>query len=313
MLIEQATIVSNTRLTGNLWQLVLCNSRIAQATQPGQFIHLLLNGYGEHLLRRPFSIHNVYASEAGNFEYLSVIYQVVGQGSELLTSFSAGAILDVLGPIGRGWQPPSNAKRVLVVGGGVGYAALNLLVAGLRAQGIKTTVLLGASNKAVAIGLLANGGGNGDSGWGGGGDYGSSGDDYGSASGSGSSGDDCGSANGSTRTSTAGNAGNDHDDNGSEQIATDDGSYGHHGLVTALSERALAEHQFDYLATCGPEPMMRIVAAQAALAGVLCEVSLERRMACGVGACLSCVVQTLDAQKRACVDGPIFSASEVVW
>ena len=48
-------------------------------------------------------------------------------------------------------------------------------------------------------------------------------------------------------------------------------------------------------------------------AGVRCQVSLERRMACGVGACLSCVVDTVGGKRRACVDGPVFPAEEVVW
>ena len=58
---------------------------------------------------------------------------------------------------------------------------------------------------------------------------------------------------------------------------------------------------------------MRIVASMAAEAGVPCEVSMERRMACGVGACLSCVVDTVGGKRRACVDGPVFPAEEVVW
>ena len=48
-------------------------------------------------------------------------------------------------------------------------------------------------------------------------------------------------------------------------------------------------------------------------AGITCEVSMEKRMACGVGACLSCVVDTVQGKKRACVDGPVFDAREVVW
>jgi dihydroorotate dehydrogenase electron transfer subunit len=59
--------------------------------------------------------------------------------------------------------------------------------------------------------------------------------------------------------------------------------------------------------------MQRIIAALAARHNVACEVSLERRMACGVGACLSCVVRTTGGQRRACVDGPIFNAQEVQW
>ena len=102
------------------------------------------------------------------------------------------------------------------------------------------------------------------------------------------------------------------------RCSTDDGSFGHAGFCTPLVEQALAEaaaegRPFDYLAVCGPEPLMRAVAALAAEAGVPCEVSLEKRMACGVGACLSCVVDTVGGKRRACVDGPVFPAEEVVW
>ncbi|MBE6472240.1 MAG: dihydroorotate dehydrogenase electron transfer subunit [Coriobacteriaceae bacterium] len=102
-------------------------------------------------------------------------------------------------------------------------------------------------------------------------------------------------------------------------VATDDGSYGHAGFCTALVEERLREGSladggaYDYLAVCGPEPLMRIVASIAADAGVPCQVSMEKRMACGVGACLSCVVDTTSGKKRSCVDGPIFDANEVVW
>ena len=77
--------------------------------------------------------------------------------------------------------------------------------------------------------------------------------------------------------------------------------------------RLLAEERFDIVYTCGPEPMQRIISKMAADAGVTCQVSLERLMGCGIGACLSCVVTTTDGLKRACVDGPVFAAEEVVW
>ncbi len=95
--------------------------------------------------------------------------------------------------------------------------------------------------------------------------------------------------------------------------ATDDGSAGERGFVTKLVEGVLAEDTPDVVYVCGPEPMARIVAAQAAAAGVPCQVSLERLMACGIGACLSCVVTTTAGQRRACVDGPVFDAAEIVW
>lgn len=97
------------------------------------------------------------------------------------------------------------------------------------------------------------------------------------------------------------------------EYATDDGSVGEHGFVTAVSQRLLAEDRPDIVYVCGPEVMARAVAAQTAAAGVRCQVSLERLMACGIGACLSCVVSTVSGRKRACVDGPVFDAGEVCW
>ena len=97
------------------------------------------------------------------------------------------------------------------------------------------------------------------------------------------------------------------------EVATDDGSVGLCGFVTELTDGLIAADRPDIVYVCGPELMQRIVAAQAAAAGVPCQVSLERLMACGVGACLSCVVTTVHGRKRACVDGPVFDAAEVVW
>lgn len=96
-------------------------------------------------------------------------------------------------------------------------------------------------------------------------------------------------------------------------VATDDGSAGTCGFVTVLSAELLERERPDVVYVCGPEPMQRIVADQCAEAGVPCQVSLERLMACGIGACLSCVVATRGGQKRACVDGPVFDAADVVW
>ena len=97
------------------------------------------------------------------------------------------------------------------------------------------------------------------------------------------------------------------------EVATDDGSAGERGFVTLPVKRLLAEEHFDVAYTCGPEPMQRAVAAMLAEAQVPTQVSLERLMACGIGACLSCVVSTTSGLKRACVDGPVFAAEEVVW
>lgn len=96
-------------------------------------------------------------------------------------------------------------------------------------------------------------------------------------------------------------------------LATDDGSCGHAGFCTEPVREALASGDYAAVYCCGPEPLMRAVAGIAEDAGVACWVSMEKRMACGVGACLSCVVETVAGKKRSCVDGPVFNAKDVVW
>ncbi len=89
-------------------------------------------------------------------------------------------------------------------------------------------------------------------------------------------------------------------------VTTEDGSLGEKGFVTQHS--ILDSRTFDIVQTCGPTPMMKAVATWAAQHNVPCEVSLENRMACGIGACLCCVQQTTEGHKCVCTDGPVFEA-----
>ena len=95
-------------------------------------------------------------------------------------------------------------------------------------------------------------------------------------------------------------------------ITTNDGSAGEAGFVTAPLERALQTGRYDAVLSCGPGPMLKAVAALAAQYDVPCQVSLEARMACGIGACLGCAVPMKDGRNlRACYNGPVFNAKEV--
>lgn len=96
-------------------------------------------------------------------------------------------------------------------------------------------------------------------------------------------------------------------------LTTDDGSLGTRGFVTALLPELLAEGSYDSVAVCGPEIMMQGVANIAREHGLPCEVSLERRMGCGLGACLSCAVDTIHGRRKVCKDGPVFQAEEVFF
>lgn len=95
-------------------------------------------------------------------------------------------------------------------------------------------------------------------------------------------------------------------------VCTDDGTLGTHGFCTDPVAELLGEGGYDYVASCGPAVMMKKVAAAAAEAGAYCEVSLERMMSCGFGACNTCNVETVDGMKGACMCGPVFDASKVV-
>lgn len=176
-----------------------------------------------------------------------------------MTRSAVGDIVSIIGPIGRGWEPPVELGKALLVSGGLGAAPLSMLAHELRGRGVQVDIVMGAptSDRLVCRDRLTV----------------------------------CGTV----------------------QVATDDGSDGLQGFCTELSASAFDTAAYDYIATCGPQPMQAIVARQAYEAGVRCEVSLERLMACGVGACLSCVVETVSGSRRACVDGPVFDAREVVW
>ena len=94
-------------------------------------------------------------------------------------------------------------------------------------------------------------------------------------------------------------------------ITTEDGTEGEKGFVTNHS--VLSSETFDMIGTCGPKPMMMAVARFAVKAGVECEVSLENKMACGVGACLCCVEDTLNGHVCVCKEGPVINIKKLKW
>ena len=97
-------------------------------------------------------------------------------------------------------------------------------------------------------------------------------------------------------------------------ISTDDGSRGHHGVVTQSLTRALDQEPADLVCACGPLPMLKAVAEIARKRGTACQISIEAMMACGMGACLGCAVKMAgdgDRYRHVCMDGPVFDASHL--
>ncbi len=94
-------------------------------------------------------------------------------------------------------------------------------------------------------------------------------------------------------------------------MTTEDGTYGEQGFVTNHS--ILQTESFDQISTCGPKPMMMAVARFAHANGIACEVSLENKMACGVGACLCCVEKTTEGNVCVCKEGPVLNIKKLLW
>ena len=100
-------------------------------------------------------------------------------------------------------------------------------------------------------------------------------------------------------------------------LCTDDGSLGIHGFVTQPLGEILNTEKPDAVYACGPMPMLRNIAKMCRENNVFCEISLEERMACGIGACLGCACRTIRNDEEyfahVCKDGPVFNAEEVIW
>ena len=298
---QTCEIVSNVKVAPGHWVLTLRSPAIAKAAKPGQFVQILCaDGSLDPLLGRPFSFLTAAAQD------FSILYHVVGKGTELLSKTEKGEVLRVLGPLGNGFDvgaglkpAPTGAKQLILVGGGVGIPPLlhlaQALVKAKPAFKKNVHVMLGARNKSL---LLCEA------------DFKKLGVNL--------------------------------------VLTTDDGSKGKKGLVTGLLAEFLKKSDASKtrVFTCGPTPMLKAVSALAVQAKVPCEISVEVPMACGFGACLGCAIKVksratcategsakLPARLHpeeprpsgdegskadyrfaiACTEGPVFSASELVW
>lgn len=96
-------------------------------------------------------------------------------------------------------------------------------------------------------------------------------------------------------------------------INTDDGSLGEKGLVTKSVEQISKKEKIDEIFVCGPLPMMKAVADLAKQFKVPCQVSMEEKMACGIGVCFGCACKTKEGYKTVCSNGPVFQSSDLDW
>lgn len=122
----------------NIFILTINSPQIATITKPGQFLNIKVNDSTAPLLRRPFSVYHT------NEEDVSIIFNVVGQGTKILSNKKVGHTLNVLGPLGNSFDIEADFDTALLVGGGLGVAPLPLLAKKLKVQNKKIITFIGA-------------------------------------------------------------------------------------------------------------------------------------------------------------------------
>ena len=236
------TITNTKKLTDNVFLMDLKGD--TEGIRCGQFVNIKLDGL---FLRRPISVCDL------NEDTLTIIYKVVGVGTEKMSAMKVGETLDVLTGLGNGYDTSLSGERPLLLGGGVGVPPLFLLCKKLCAEGKRPTVVLGFNTKAEIF--FEN-------------EFAALGVDV--------------------------------------IVCTADGSYGVKGFVTT----AMADLDYTYFYTCGPEPMLKAIHGVAKTSGQL---SFEERMGCGFGACMGCSCKTITGYKRICKEGPVMQKEEIIW
>ena len=236
------------------------------------------------LLRRPFSFADVTAK--GNKTSVDILYCVVGPATLRMTTLSARKSVSVLGPLGNGFWVPDGKKTALLVSGGMGAGPLQHLVKILTADFSDIDVIAFAGAKsAEALPFERQL-------------------------------DEISQQLGFSLREFA--------KYGVESlVATDDGSTGFAGPVTNCLSEWLGESdsasESTVIYSCGPEAMLARVAEIAKEKNIDCQVSMERRMACGIGICQSCAVECKtdrpgeSVYKMCCTDGPVFNSKIIVF
>jgi dihydroorotate dehydrogenase electron transfer subunit len=289
-------VVENVLVARDTLRIRLAEPLMAAAIRPGQFLMVrpAPAGSTDPLLARPLALYDVVRDSAGTPAAIDVVYLVVGRGTAALARRTPGELLEVSGPLGNGFGPPP-AGPVLFVAGGIGqtpFLALGRSWLGQALYGEEPD--RGPNRRSAAPG--------------------------------------CGeseargvSASSATllygvRTAALLAGVDDFRRAGIEvELATDDGTAGHRGFVTELLAKRLERGERPArIVGCGPPAMLAALARIVAQYQIPCDVSLENHMACGFGACFSCVAPirqpdgSLDL-RRVCVDGPVFAADLVDW
>jgi dihydroorotate dehydrogenase electron transfer subunit len=256
---QDVEVIENVEISTDHYHLTLReDGRLSNEAKPGQFVNLSIPKRVDLLLRRPFSIAKVRAGQS----LLEIVYRVVGKGTRAMVDLKPGDVVDLMGPLGRGFDIAEGEKNCLLLGGGCGVAPLWGLAETLFHKRNSLIALLGfqSSDRVFGEDIFRN----------------------------------C---------------------HAETIVTTDDGSYGLKGFLSDHLGKVL-ERKIDRVYLCGPAGMLKAVLPMIKRVHIKGEVSLEERMGCGYGVCLSCVADIrkdgVIEKQRVCTEGPVFDIEEVI-
>lgn len=275
---ETAVVVEQVEVGPRTYRMRLRCPQVARRILPGQFFMLRALDRSDPLLGRPFALLDTYDDEHGEPAGLDFGYVVVGKFTELLSRCAPGTTLEMWGPLGNGFVPVQT-QHLTIAAGGIGQTPFVAVVR--EALGLRRYGVPGRDvpHRPERITVC-----------------------YGARTAALLAGVEWFALPGVEL-----------------RLATNDGSRGTRGFVTTLLEGLIAEPMPPtWIDCCGPEPMLAAVTDLALRHHIPARVSLETPMACGIGACFSCVARIRQPDgswdyRRTCVEGPVFDAADVVF
>jgi dihydroorotate dehydrogenase electron transfer subunit len=240
-------ILSNNKISDSVFELILDAEELSvEGVTPGSFFNISCGNSGATFLRRPIS--------TGDYDgkKLTLFYEVRGKGTQALSE-TKESFIDILGPLGHGYEY-NGEKKAALVGGGIGIFPLLYLARKLSEKGVEIDAFFGFRNIEAII--LAD------------------------------------------RFEKIPNL--------TLHICTDDGSTGYYGYPHILFGESAKSTEYGQAYSCGPTPLMKSAAETANQNVIPCQISLEERMGCGIGACLVCSCEINGKQAHVCKDGPVF-------
>lgn len=212
--------------------------------KPGQF-YMIKSWQEEPILWRPISIHDV------NDNSIEFLYKLEGKGTKILSQVKPDEKIEIMGPLGNGFDLENINGKIAIVTGGIGIAPMNYLIKSIKNNNVD--FYAGFRDEVYCTEQLSN---------------------------------------------LVNNI----------VLVTEDGSVGEKGYITEYFN----PEGYDLVLCCGPEIMMDKVILMCREKKVPLYVSMEKRMACGIGACLVCTCKTRFGNKRTCKDGPVFKGEDIL-